>query len=248
MMMAKLRPRCALPISSTMTGELLHRGDNDLPALFNEAAQIPRAFRMGYGGPHLGVLPDGVADLLIQNAAVGDHDDGIEDEPAVALQPDELMGQPGDGITLAAAGGMLNQIPLPRPVLAAVLQEPPHHLQLMVSGPDLHLLALAGLAVLRLHQLGVVFQNVGHAPAGEDVAPQVIRLDAVRVGGIAGALLPTPIERQEPGRLALEMGAETAPGGRPPRNGPRTTQAGTGAPGGCGPAYTAQRRPPPSAG
>ena len=65
---------------------------------------------MANGRSDLGVLPDGVVDLLVEDAAVGDHDDGIECRGVVPLRPNQLVRQPRDGIALAVAGGVLDQV------------------------------------------------------------------------------------------------------------------------------------------
>ena len=189
-------------------GELLDCGDDDLLALGNEAAQIPRPFGVRHRGPHLGVLADGVADLLVQNAAIGDHNDGLENGLAVSRQPDELMGQPGDGIALAAAGRVLDQIPSPCPVLLTIRQESAHHVPLVIPGPDLDTIAPARFPRFRRHHLGVVLQDIGHALPAEDVAPKVVCLEPIRVGRVAAAAVPTLVERQKPRCLAPELGAE----------------------------------------
>ena len=64
--------------------ELLHRRDDDLLAALDEPAEVPRVFGMADGGPDLGELLDRVADLLVEDAPVGDHDDGVE-HPRVVL-------------------------------------------------------------------------------------------------------------------------------------------------------------------
>ena len=121
---------------------------------------------------------------------------------------DELVGQPGDGVALPAARRVLDQVAPARPVRGGVGQQPADDVELVVAGPDLRPLLPAGLLVLRLHHLGVVLQDVGQALARQHLAPQVVGLDAARVGRIAGAVVPAPVERQEPGRLPLEMPAE----------------------------------------
>ena len=55
--------------------------------------------------------------LLVEDAAVGDHDDRIECRGAVLLQPDQLVRQPGDGIALAAACGVLDEVAPARAML-----------------------------------------------------------------------------------------------------------------------------------
>ena len=51
---------------------------------------------MPHRGTNLGELLDSAFDLLIEDAAVGDHQDRIEDNGIVAFKADELVGQPGD--------------------------------------------------------------------------------------------------------------------------------------------------------
>ena len=98
--------------------------------------------------PDLGELPDGVVNLLVQNAAVGDHDDRIEDRGVVLCQPDQLAGQPGDGVALAAARRVLDQVASARPARPSVGQQATHHVELVVARPNLGLLFLARLLVL----------------------------------------------------------------------------------------------------
>ena len=164
---------------------------------------------MAHRGSNLGELLDGVANLLVQNPTVGDHDDGVEDWRAVSFETDQLMGQPSDGVRLAAPGRVLDQVAFPGAMPAGVRQQPPHYVELVVSRPDLHFLGLLGpLVLLDADDLGVVLQNVGQAVTSENVGPQIGCLEAVRIRRVPSAVLPTSVERQEPGALALEMGTE----------------------------------------
>ena len=155
-----------------------------------------------------GVLPDRVADLPIENAPVGHHDDRVEDRGAGLLQADQLVGQPGDGVALAAARRVLDQVAPARAERCGVGQQPPHDVELVVAGPDLRPLLLARLLVLGRDHLGVVLQDVGQALARQHVAPQIVGLDPGRIGRVAGAVVPAAVERQEPRRLSLQLGAE----------------------------------------
>ena len=191
-----------------MNGELLNRRDDDLLALLDERPQAARTLRVPHGGGDLRVLPDRVVDLLIKDDPVGDDDDRVEDGCVVLREADQLVGQPGDGVALAAARRVLDQVASASPVSCGVGQQTAHHVELVVAGPDLRPRLPAGLFVLRLDHLGVVLQDVGEVLAGQHLAPQVVRLDAARVGRVAGAVVPAPVEWQEPGRLPLEMRAE----------------------------------------
>ena len=132
--------------------------------------QVSGLLRAPQGGAALGVLPDRVADLAVEDETVGDDDDRVEDR-GVPREADQLVGQPGDGVALAAARGVLDQVAAARPVRGGVGQQPAHDVELLVAGPDLRPLLPAGLLVLRLHNLGVVFQDVGKALAGQHLAP-----------------------------------------------------------------------------
>ena len=163
---------------------------------------------MSHGGPDLGVLPDGVVDLPVEDAPVGDHRDGIEDRRAFPCEADQLMRQPGNGVALAAACRVLNQVAPAGATCGGVRQKPADHIELMVAGPDLHSCLVARLLVPRFHQLGVVLQDVGQVLAGQHLAPQVVYLDAAWVRWIAGAVVPAAVEGQEPRCLASQVGAE----------------------------------------
>ena len=178
-------------------------GNDDLLALFDEPAQVARTLGVSHGRAYLSVLPDRVADLLVQDAAVGHDDDGIEDGLAVLFQRDHLMRQPCDGKALAAAGRVLDQVAPTRPVLARVGQQLSNHIELVVARPDLDPFLSPRLRVLGLQHLGVVLQDVGHAGPCKDLAPEVVRAESVRVGRIAGAIVPATVEGQEPRRLPL---------------------------------------------
>jgi hypothetical protein len=92
--------------------------------------------------------------------------------------------------------------------MARAGQELAHDVELVEARPDLHRLLAAGLRVFDLDHLGVVLQDVGQALRGEDAPPQVVGLETVRVGRVAGPVVPAQIDGQEPGRFALEPGAE----------------------------------------
>ena len=163
---------------------------------------------MADGGPDLGELLDRVADLLVEDTPVGDHDDGVEHPRVVLPEPDQLVGEPGDGVRLPAACRMLNEIPFPGTVPAYVSQEPAHHVELVVARPDLHLPLLACLLIPGLDDLRVVLQDVGQPVAGEQARPEVVGLEAIRVGRVPGAVVPALVEGQEPRGLSLEVRAE----------------------------------------
>ena len=163
---------------------------------------------MADGGSDLGELLDRVADLTVEDAPVGDHDDGVEYPRVVPIEPDQLVREPGDGVGLPAAGRMLDEIPLPCAVPARVSQESTHHVELVVARPDLHLHLPARLLILGLDDLRVVLQDVGQPAAGEQTPPEVVGLEAIGVWRIACTVVPALVEGQEPRAFAPEVRAE----------------------------------------
>ena len=93
---------------------------------------------------HLHELLDGLLDLVVEDAPVGDDDDRIEDPPCcpAPLHTDELVRQPGDGVRLAAARRVLDQVAPAHAVRAHVGQGLTHHAQLVVAREDLRALLL----------------------------------------------------------------------------------------------------------
>ncbi len=115
-------------------GELLDGGDDDLLAGLDEAAEVAGVFGVADGGADLGELLDGVADLLVEDAAVGDDDDRVEDVAASSLlERDELVGEPGNGVGLAAACGVLDQVASAGPVVGGVGEEFANDVELVVA-------------------------------------------------------------------------------------------------------------------
>jgi hypothetical protein len=77
--------------------KLLHRGDDDLFAAFDELAELLRALSDGADRrADLGKLLDCVSNLLVENTTIRDDNDGIEDRPVVLLKSDKLVREPGD--------------------------------------------------------------------------------------------------------------------------------------------------------
>ena len=163
---------------------------------------------MAHDGADLRELPDRVPDLLVEDLPVRDDDDRIEERRAVLLDPDELVGEPRDGVRFAASGRVLDQVPAAGAPSGHVRQELAHHVELVVARPQLLPSLAAGLVVLALDDLGVVLDDVGQPAAGEGFLPQVVGLEPVGVRRVAAAAVPPPVEGQEPRFLALEVGAE----------------------------------------
>ena len=151
--------------------ELLHGRDDDLLAALDELAQVAASARRGRPSQ-----PTWANCLIVSRICLSrirrSVTTMIESKTGVPslLQADELMRQPGDGVALAAARRVLDQIALPGPLLAGVGQQLPDHIELVVAREDLVRLLLAGLLVLLLDDLGVVLDDVGQALAASGSA------------------------------------------------------------------------------
>ena len=188
--------------------ELLDGGDDDLLARLDELAQVSGGLGMADDGGDLGEPPDGVADLPVQDPPVRHDDDGVDGRVSVLLKTYEPVGEPGDGVGLAAARRVLHKVAPPDSPLRDGSQELADDLELVKSRPYLLAAAASGPPVLGLDDLGVVLDDVGEAVAGEHLLPQVVGLQAVRVRRVARGVVPATVEGQEPRRFALQMGAE----------------------------------------
>ena len=206
--MAKRRSLCSEPMSSTMTGNFC----TVVMTIFLPSAmkrrRSPECSAWPTVAPNLSELLDRVADLLIKNATVGDDDHRIEHLGRILGEPHELVREPGDRVRFARAGRVLDQNPTSGALRQRVGQQLADDVQLMKSREHLIPLHLAGLRVLPLDDLGVVLDDVGQAERREDLLPQIVRLEPLCVRRIACPVVPALVERQEPGRLALELGAK----------------------------------------
>ena len=156
-------------------------------------------------------LPDGPLELPVEHTPVGHHDDRIEDAPVVLIvQYRELVGEPGDGEALAAAGRMLDQITLAGAVVACVAYEPADAVELLVAREDEEMLAGSAPAVVFVLDLvDELADQVKNAVSRPDPIPEVVR----RIAGPGGRNRRVPraaeaalVERQEPGLGAGELG------------------------------------------
>ena len=93
------------------------------------------------GRPDLRKAPQRLVELLVEDAAVGDHDDAVEDVGPVrlarSLQPDQLVSKPRDAVGFAATSRVLDQIAPPGAVPASITQKLPHHVQLVIARENL---------------------------------------------------------------------------------------------------------------
>ena len=192
-------------------GELLQRGNHDPGAVDQGFRELPAVAVDGLDDTlRMLDLIDGVLELTVEHAPIGDHHDAVEALAIlVVVQARQAMGEPRDAVGLAAAGGVLDQVVLSRAFLASRRDDLPHRIELMIAREDYGLggdAPLTTLAVFDLLLPGLDEQkmsnNVEKAVAREHVLPEVAGAVAggmLRVTGAAFYLarLAAAVERQE---------------------------------------------------
>ena len=143
--------------------ELLQGGDDDRLAVFQRLLQLAaRGVDVLHDAERLLEGPHRPLELPVQHAAVGDDDDASR-RPArswASWRVDKLMGEPSDGLALAAPGLVLDQVNAARcrssghrPRQAA------NTVELVVAGEDeRHLAGLLALVVLLFDDLDEVLR------------------------------------------------------------------------------------------
>ena len=157
-------------------------------------------------------MADGRLKLTVQLAPVRDDDDRVEDafvRPVVKGR--ELVGEPGYGVALPRAGGVLDEIALARAPGAGVGHESANAVQLLVAGKEDEALArLAAAIVLLLDLLDELPKELEDRVASPGLLPE-IRGRIAAAGGrdrrIAGSAKAAFIEGKKASLLALELGS-----------------------------------------
>src|SRR6266516_212619 len=155
-------------------GKLLQRGDDDGLAIFKRLLQLVGG-RIDIFDHAEGLLEllYRLLELLIEHAAVGNDDDGIEYPLILYVMEDrELVSQPGDGIALATARAVFDQVTLSRPFCPRVRYQAAHGIELVVTREDQALLArLFPFVIVFLDLLNELLDKVEHAGSRPDTIP-----------------------------------------------------------------------------
>ena len=179
--------------------ELLHRGDDDLLAKLKVVLQLLCALAVGNDVLGFREQLDVVLELGIQHAPVCHHHHGIKQirgaRGVVLLH--QLIRQPCDGVGLARARRVLNQVGLAHPLLLGIHKNAAHNVELVIAGEEQCLSLLAGLLVFLDRELGELLNDVGQAAARQNVLPQVRRLVPVWIDRVALAVVEALVERQK---------------------------------------------------
>ena len=185
--------------------ELLQRGDDDRHAGFQRLGELAGILvDLLHHALTVVELVDGILQLTIQHHAVGDDHHAVE-QPLVAfvVQAGQAMRQPGNGVALAAAGRVFDQVGMAYTLAGRLGHHLAHRLQLVIARENQALLANLFAVVRRLlfHiQMQKTGKQVEQAVALQHFFPQVGRfvVAAFAVGRVAGAaVVHTPVEGQE---------------------------------------------------
>ena len=197
-----------LPDLGNNVREFLNGRNDNTPAVLDRLAEIAGMLCPDDRILHLHELLDGVANLLVKDLAVSDNKHSINDRLAVLLQTDELVRQPCNRIGLAGASAVLYQIALACAVFTHIGKKFLYHIELVVSRKYLLDLLLFGLLVLFDDYLCIILDYAGELCFGEDILPEVVCHDTVRVWRVACSVVVPLVERQEPAIFLCQLRAE----------------------------------------
>ena len=191
--------------------KLLQRGDDHRHRVLQRLGQLPRALvDLLHHAALVLELVDRVLQLLVEHHPVGHHDHAVEDPLILGVvQRRQSMRQPADGVALAAARRVLDEIVVADALAPGRVHQRAHGLKLVVAREDHRLLLdLAALVVALLLDLEMdePRQQVEEAVPLQDLLPQIGRAIGAprRVGRVAGAAVAPFVEGQEVRRRACQ--------------------------------------------
>ena len=197
--------------------ELLQGGDHDPGPVNQRCGELTRVL-VNRLDDSLRVLDlvDGVLELTVEHAAIGDHDHAVEDLLVVLrMQTREPVREPGDAVRLAAAGRVLDQVVVARTFDLRRIDQLVDRIELVETREN-HRLVFHRAGTVRVLDLllaclgeDVRADDIEEALAFQHLSPEVVRPITGMVGRITGAALDpawvtASIERQEAGPLALQ--------------------------------------------
>ena len=102
---------------------------------------------------------------------------------------------------------MLDQVALARAPFGGVGAQRPHNVELVIAREYWLARGDPAARIAFFDDACEVFDDVGQAAFGQHLTPEVIGLDAARILRVAGAVVPSAIERQEPAFLPGKLAA-----------------------------------------
>ena len=188
--------------------ELFNRGDNNTFSIRNGFRKIAGVLRPCNRAADLHKLLDRIPNLLVENPAVSDYDNGIQHRTAVLLKSDKLVSKPSDRVGFTAACAVLNKVLFSDTVCFHIGKQLRYNIELMVAGENLLFLFLFGVLVHLDDDLRVVFYNQRQFFLGEDILPKIIGHKAVWIRRVTCSIIISLVKGQKPAVLSGKFRAE----------------------------------------
>src|SRR5690606_11764501 len=113
--------------------EFLDRRDDNTSSRFQCGSQIAGGMGVGDDVFYFGKAPDVLFQLPVEDATVGDDNDGVEHGPVSVFNFNQLEGCPGNGVRFTGTGRMLNKVRVSHAVLPHIRHQFPNHIELVVT-------------------------------------------------------------------------------------------------------------------
>ena len=188
--------------------ELLNRGHDNTLSICNGFRKIAGVLRPCDRVADLHELLDRIPNLLVENPAVGDYDNGIQHRTTVLFKPNQLMSKPSDRVGFAAACAVLNKILFSDTICFHIGKQLRYNIELMVAGEKLLFLFLFGVLVHLDNDLRVVFYNQRQFFLGENILPKIIGHKAVWIRRVTCSIIVSLVKWQKPAVLSGKFRAE----------------------------------------
>ena len=188
--------------------ELLNRGHDNTLSIGNGFREIAGAFCPCDRVADLHELLDRIPNLLVENPAVGDYDNGIQHRATVLFKPNQLMSKPSDRVGFAAACAVLNKILFSDTICFHIGKQPRYNIELMVAGENLFFLFLLGILVHLDDDLRVVFYDQRQFFLGENILPKIIGHKTVWIRRVTCSIIISLVKGQKPTVFPCKLRAE----------------------------------------
>ena len=188
--------------------ELLNRGHDNTLSICNGFRKIAGVLRPCDRVADLHELLDSIPNLLVENPAVGDYNNGIQHRATVLLKSDELVSKPSDRVGFAAACAVLNKILFSNTICFHISKQLRYNIELMVAWKNLLFLFLFGVLVHLNDDLRVVFYDQRQLFLGENILPKIISHDAIGIWWISCTIIISLVKGQKPAVSSGKFRAE----------------------------------------
>ena len=188
--------------------ELLNRGHDNTLSICNGFRKIAGVLRPCDRVADLHELLDRIPNLLVENPAVGDYDNGIQHRTTVLFKPNQLMSKPSDRVGFAATCAVLNKVLFSDTICFHIGKQPRYNIELMVAGENLFFLFLLGILVHLDDDLRVVFYDQRQFFLGENILPKIIGHKTVWIRRVTCSIIISLVKGQKPTVFPCKLRAE----------------------------------------